>query len=390
MQKSLKSLYQVPSSLKPDDYHHQPNVVRAAAKVLRKFMEYEDVLCCAEMQSGKTEVVRRLIYLIQKYNQDIRKLQVDIDRFNIHLILCASSTNLKSQLRKKLPEIRHQIYHLNDINRIIKDRYENESLLTMMSDASLIVFDECHADAETGKIIDKFRTMIDSIARKNRTSYHRLYISATPYEMVMARYPKVVLDPGPNYYGLVQIFQSSIPLIFQAKDLSDPEECRDLFREIVVCNYYYLFRLPNRKISTDKMMENIEAQFRKHKTKINSYLYDMGTKININEILDSPPTKPTVIYLKDKLRMGEHLNTEYVYLVHDDPNNTYAHTTAQSLLGRCCGYYKKSHQTIIYCDYEKAYQHYLWIKNKYHIDYLPSAAKYIKKDGSGTKNSCIY
>ncbi len=111
---------------------------------------------------------------------------------------------------------------------------------------------------------------------------------------------------------------------------------------------------------------------------------------NINDLLSLQPGKPTIIYLKDKLRMGEYLNTEHVYLVHDDPNNTYTHTTAQSLVGRCCGYHKKHHKTIIYCDYEKAIQHYNWIEHNYDVNYIPVNAKYIKKDGSGTKSKCIY
>ena len=115
----------------------------------------------------------------------------------------------------------------------------------------------------------------------------------------------------------------------------------------------------------------------------------MNYHSNINELLNEKPVKPTVIFLKDKLRMGEYLNTEFIYLVHDDPSNMYTHTTAQSLIGRCCGYHKKSHCTIIYCDYEKAHQHYIWIENDYNIDYIPSNAKYIKKNGE-LRDICIY
>ena len=137
-------------------------------------------------------------------------------------------------------------------------------------------------------------------------------------------------------------------------------------------------------------MLNIEKQFKLHGSGLDTYIYDMNYKGNINELLDIKPTKPTLIYLKDKLRMGEYLNTEYVYLVHDDPTNNYTHTTAQSLIGRCCGYNKQSHNTIIYCDYEKAWQHYRWIINNYDIDHIPTNSKYILKNKTGTKNICIY
>jgi len=137
-------------------------------------------------------------------------------------------------------------------------------------------------------------------------------------------------------------------------------------------------------------MLNIENEFKKRKFKLDTYIYDMSYRSNINDLLNNAPEKPTVIYLKHKLRMGEHLNTEHVYLVHDDPNNIYTHTTTQSLLGRCCGYHKQSHQTMIYCDYRKAYEHYQWIKSNYSIEKIPAHAKYINHRAGKTKDKCIY
>nr|QZX42923.1 dead helicase [Mimivirus sp.] len=115
----------------------------------------------------------------------------------------------------------------------------------------------------------------------------------------------------------------------------------------------------------------------------------MSYKNNINELIDNKPCKPTIIFIKDKLRLGEYLNTKYVYVVHDDPNNMYTHTTAQSLLGRCCGYGKANHKTIIYCDHNKAYEHYIWIINDYDVEHIPRHAKYITKNNT-IKQICIY
>ena len=170
----------------------------------------------------------------------------------------------------------------------------------------------------------------------------------------------------------------------------DNEECKKLFSEIDICNYYYIFRLPGQKNVDDIMMCNIESQFQKYKIKIATISYDMYYKQSINNLLDNKPIIPTIIYIKDKLRMGEYLNTKYIYLVHDDPNNTYTHTTAQSLVGRCCGYNKKLHQVIIYCDYNKIEQHYKWIKNNYDIENIPKDAKYIKKTTREIKDICYY
>jgi hypothetical protein len=398
MTKKYKFLYKTPSDISNTDYHHKPNVVDCAANIIIKLIEYNEVVTVAEMQSGKTDVMKRLIYMVKNYNSGIKDLGIEIEKFNIYLVICASSIGLKNQLKTKLPEIKHRVYHLPDIKNFVNDVYGNESLLTMMSDSSLIIFDECHCDAECQKLVDLFRNALDKLAKENKTQYHKVGFSATAYEQILAGYPKVILKPSENYYGMRQIFGSLkknsnneiIPVIFQAKKISDPVECTKLFLEIGVLNYYYIFRLPGIKNCEDTIILNIEKEFKKRGAKISTYIYDMNYRGNINDLLDKKPLKPIVIYLKDKLRMGEYLNTKYVYVVHDDPNNTFTHTTAQSLLGRCCGYDKQSHHTIIYCDFEKAYQHYKWIINGYDIAHIPYDAKYIKKSTRETKEICIY
>lgn len=395
MSNKLKFLYDIPKSLKDNDYHHRKNIVDAGAKILKKLMTYDEVLCCAEMQSGKSDVMKRLVYVINNFNDKLKKNGIQIDRNNIYLIICTSSVNLKTQLKTKISEIKHRIYHLNDINTFIKNINENESLLRIMADSSLIIFDECHCDVEQKKLIDVFRSILEKISKENKTIHHKVGFSSTPYEQTIAKFPKVIMYPGNDYYGIKDMFKSwkkdgAIPIIFQAKLLYDPNECEELFTEILVCDYYYIFRLPGKKELEDIFILNIEREFKKRNSRIDTFIYDMSYQGDINDILNSKPTKPTIIYIKDKLRMGEHLNTKYVYLVHDDPNNTYAHTTAQSLLGRCCGYNKKSHKTIIYCDYAKAYQHYQWVIHDYNIKYIPEDAKYIKKNSFQTKDICIY
>ena len=387
-----KFLYKVPEDKTNKDYHHNDNIVKAAANIFKKLTKYDEVLTAAEMQSGKTDVMKRIIYIVQKYNDSIKELGINIDKHNIYLIICASSLNLKNQLREKLPEIKHRIYHLNDVSTFLKNSFEYESLFISMADSSLIIFDECHCDAEIGKLIDKFRNNIDKIAKENKTTYHKIGFSASPYEQIISKFSKVIMQPGKGYYGLKQMFKSynNIPLIFQAKNLSDENECDNLFNEIIICNYYYIFRLPPSKTNQDIVMCNIEKQFKKSKSNLDTYIYDMNHKTNINELLSTKPSKPIVIYLKDKLRMGEYLNTKNVYMVHDDPNNMYTHTTIQSLIGRCCGYNKEVHQTIIYCDLEKAWQHYQWIKHGYDIKHIPSECKYVMKNKKRNKNKCIY
>lgn len=388
--KLSKFLFKTPSETTSTDYHHQPNIVKAGAAIMKKFRTSQEVVVLAEMQSGKTEVMRRMIYLVNNHNEELHRMNVTIDRFNVWVVLSASSIQLKEQLQTKLPEIKHNIYHLTDINSMLKNLAESDSILTQMSDSGLVIFDECHCDAEIGKIIDKFRQMLGRIARQNETSYYILSSSASPYEQLNVAYPKVIMRPGSDYYGLRQMFEAKIPIVFPSKKLADPTQCLELFTEIEICCFYYIFRLADRKDDSDQMITNIETEFRKRGVGIDSFIYDMSYRGNINEIIQTQPNKPVVIYLKDKLRMGEYLDTTYVYVVHDDPCNCYTHTTIQSLLGRCCGYNKKANKTIIYCDYEKALEHYEWIKNDYDLRSIPSHAKYVSKTYNGNKDICIY
>ena len=399
MPNKYKFLYNIPDTILSGEYHHNENIVNTVVNIIKKLRKYDEVVTVAEMQSGKTDVMKRLIYVINNYNDKIRNINIDISKYNIYLIICASSINLKNQLKTKLPEIKNKVYHLNDIYNIKKNIFEHEYLLTIMADSSLIIFDECHCDAEQRGLIDEFRDLLIKYSKMNKTQFHTVGFSATPYEQVIANYPKIIMKPDKDYYGIVQMFNSwkpsktnkeKVPTIFQAKNLLEPIECEILFTEIEICDFYYIFRLPGKKNSEETVIHNIEKEFKKRGAKLDSYVYDMNYRGNINELLDVKPIKPTIIYLKDKLRMGEYLNTEYIYLVHDDPNNTHTHTTAQSLVGRCCGYNKESHRTIIYCDYQKALQHCKWIENDYDIEYIPSNAKYINKKTGETKYGCIY
>lgn len=380
-----------PKNVGKGEYHHNKNIVRAGEKIFKKLEKYDEVVCCAEMQSGKTDVMKRLIYVIGNYGEKLKKMGIDIVEYNVYVVLCTSSINLKKQLQAKLPEIHNKVYHLNNIQTIVKNTWENSYLLTTMADSSLIIFDECHCDVEHKKLIDKYRSLLEYTAKKNNTFFHKIGFSASPYEQIVAKYPKVIMKPAKEYFGICQMFDSSNtdrPMIFQAKKLYKLRECKALLKEIDIGNFYYIFRLPGIKNLEHDMMLNLEKEF-SSVSKFDSYIYDMSYRGNINDLLSERPKKPTIIYLKDKLRMGEYLDTKYVHIAHDNPKSNHTHTTAQSLLGRCCGYNKKKHHTIIYCDIEKAKQHYEWVKNKYSIEYVPRDAKYVKVSKE-TRSNCIY
>ena len=213
-------LYNIPSSISNSEYHHNKNIVKASASIFKKFKKHDEVVAISEMQAGKTELMKRMIYTVRNYNSQLRNMNIEIDKYNVYVILCASSRDLKHQLKEKLPEIKRKIYYLNDIMKYLKNSYEYECDLIPMADSSLIIFDESHCDAETNKIMDKFRKIIDRLAKQNKTKYFKLSCSATPYEQIIADYPKVIMKPGPNYYGIQNMFTNLDPIvIFPSKKL---------------------------------------------------------------------------------------------------------------------------------------------------------------------------
>lgn len=371
-----------------DAYHHGTEIVKTVANVIKKFVEHTDVLITAEMQSGKTDCMRRMLYVINNHNQDLQEMGIHIERYNVYVILCASSINLKLQLKTKLPEIPTKIFHLNDIIKFLSNPYEYSSLFVRMATDSLVIFDESHCDAEVGKTIDRLRKKLNEISEEYSTDYYKLATSATPYEQVYAGYAKVIMKPASGYYGLQQMFKQKN--VVQSMNLENATECNQLFKSINLTNRYYIFRLPSSKEQEVLMMKNVETHFKKSKRGSDSYIYDMNYRDNINNLINHRPKKPTIIYLRDKLRMGEYLNTRYVHLVHDNPDVTYSHTVVQSLIGRCCGYGKMENGTLIYCDYEKAYQHYQWIKSGYRTKKIPMSTRYINRSQAATKEICIY
>lgn len=375
-------------------YVDESNIITTVTKLFRKLKNNFEVLCCAEMQSGKSEVMRRIAHLIKIYPKEISSyLKYDIDITKVFIIISTSSVGLKTQLQSHIPHIAKHIYHINDINSMIESRGQFEitgrHTLIDMSMNSLIIFDECHADVELNSIIAKLRYKLDTINKIPTDRYKIIGFSATPYEQIYYGVDKVIMQPGDNYYGVKKMYK--LKKIHQAYDLSVIDNIYELFLSNFIGNLYYVFRLPADKKITDSWINNIRNTFidineclYKKTVSVDTYIYDKDDNYDINvNLLNNRPTNPTFIFLKDKMRMGCYLNTKYIVLVHDDPVNQFAHTTVQSLLGRCCGYDKLNHSVEIYCDKNQADEHYEWIRNNFHRENIPSKVKYLKK-------SCIY
>lgn len=381
-----------PKNIQQNDYHHTINIINAVDEVFKNLTlkTHNEVIVCAEMQSGKTEVMKRIIYVVQKHNQELRNIGIHID--NIFVILCVSSKSLKEQLKKDIGCIDNHIFHLNDLLKLT----DKKSLLfkkyfPLMSSNCIILFDECHCDLAKNAIVDKFRNSVAIASNKNRSHFYKVGFSATPYEQIVTHLPIVRVKPGNEYYGVTCMIQ--LKRVFQAQDLCKKRNCVNFWEVIEPGNFYYLFRLPEKKLAkVDYVYYLCEAFEEIHQIPYNVVMYDMSFKEDINSLLNHSPEEPTFVFVKEKLRVGEHLNTEYVHIAYDRPCNQFTHTTAQSFIGRCCGYGKKEHGVYVYCDLEKVKEHAECVSNGYSEKSLPSKLKNIKY-AKGTRilsSKCLY
>lgn len=375
-------LYNIPDDYDKNDNSYKKNVVNAAAEVIYKLRKYQEIIVIAEMQSGKSEVIKRIGDIINHSYSKLARLGINIIPRNYFVVICASSICLKNQHQKKLAEIGYTILHLNDLSQIINNRVKYFRILDKLITESIIVFDECHCDAETGFMIDRFRLLLEEQRCIKKTNYKVIGFSATPYNHVYNSYPTVIMQPGRDYYGIrdmIDSLETDDPVLFQAKNLTERKQVKELLNEINIDKFYYIIRLHKTESDNLLIINNIESRLKKMGIRFESFIYDSRYKSSINSIVSISPTVPTLIYLKNKLRMGEYLDTRYVYLVHDYPKNKYTYTTIQSLLGRCCGYSKKKDYVFIFCDLEKAYEHYYWVINDYQHKYLPGNSKKTKE-----------
>ena len=83
-----------------------------------------------------------------------------------------------------------------------------------------------------------------------------------------------------------------------------------------------------------------------------------------------------IIWIYNSLRAGKQLNTEHIGFIHDT-YSTNTDTTAQSLLGRICGYNKESHGVNCYVDLKSAERMLVWIKYNYDKGFIPIKSKNI-------------
>jgi hypothetical protein len=377
-------------------YHQKKHIKETSKQIIEYFIHFNELILLAQMQSGKSDVIKRIIELFnnnKEYFEKILKIE------NIFIIILASDTGLKQNSQKEFYNFisYDHILHIDDVNTITeylinpKKKYKMFSNLKQLVSAiksnCLIIVDEAHSDQEVKSTMDNFRKALNIEFNNFTNTIKYLNVSATAYEHILTTMPKVILKPTSDYYGLRKMLESE--KVYQSYELTIYDEYIK-FIDDLLCKSE-LAKLPKQYIIV-RVQSDAKEQMVRHNIKLypktKDFLiesYNMSSKNDINDILKIVPTNTTFIIIKGRLTKGHRIIKENIMAVSDTPNNGHTHTTVQGLIGRMCGY-NANPNALIYCDIEKVMDHYEWIKSGYNDKNIP-LAKYIMKSGEIKKSS---
>jgi hypothetical protein len=365
------------------------NQFAIAKEIMIKFSNNQCkwIILQAQTQCGKTGVIRQLADYINN-NEIMTQLNI-ISTRNIFCIMGMNDNELKQQTINRMPD-NTIVLHNSDIRSLLSRFHKGEpdaiDLIWKMKNKSLITIDESHYAQNKNSQIHKLLQVLnvspngDMVLNNN---IHILSVSATSMSESAnnSSYKQsVILTPGNRYYGIADIFDNN--KIFQARNLNESVNINHLANIIVGksinTNGYFIIRLTGMRIKQLKIRNGI-SQILINKnidTNIIDYCMSNIDLLNINDILNIVPEKPTIIYIKNRLRAGVSINTDNIMVLYDSYKSS-CDVVSQSLLGRLCGY-NRNGICEVYCNKINAHKYLLWVNNDFNINFIPTGSKNIK------------
>jgi hypothetical protein len=308
----------------------------------------------AQMQSGKTDT-----YTLAAC-ECVRIGLID----NIMIICGSPDLELKKDLIKKVNYFIHTTYnhYLEDVIKMNRD--ERDLLIEKISKnyqiiwgtelkkmnginptRTLFILEESHFGQSKNMMMDNFLKKVGICANGDRELLQRyqnlvISVSATGFSEISNMVhnnnhcKKIVrLKPGKKYVGIKQFLERGKIKGFKCSFKALEKACSN--------NYgrpgYGLVRMKNKDI---KKAEEIAKM---HGYKV---LYfdsdnkrDDNTFISSLDELEKEPEEPTIIFLKDKCRMGKEVPKEHIVFCIETAKSSKTDTLLQGLIGRMCGYY---------------------------------------------------
>jgi len=223
---------------------------------------------------------------------------------------------------------------------------------------TLYIIDESHFGQTKDMMLDScFERMKiylngsgDTLQKNNN---YLLTISATGFSEITnilldnSKFKKIVtLEPGAGYYGIEQMYHADKIKPFKLEDF------KHILSQYIRYNLYLIVRA---RKQTPEMVQIIKDNF---PTMLIKYCDSIASRdaedtiLNLDE-LRTAPNQLTVIFIKDRFRMGQRLHKDYICCCIETSKSPKTDTIVQGLLGRMCGY--SCHDATVYIS-QKVFQ----------------------------------
>ena len=321
-----------------------PQEIEAAANVIVAFMSVTYVILFALMQSGKTNTFK-LVGCEMKRQGRINHIVIFTGNREVQLRTQTSdNTEFIESYKQYLTENQIQVNELEfeSITNIQVLAGQDLKGYKQKTGITLYIWDESHYGQTDDQQVDKFLAKIGMQANGEMSNGNFiLSVSATPFaelsDFVHSNQPKQIvrLIPSPHYISI-----EKLKAINKLKTTSDPNKT---LREIVrapCAPGYGLIRATEKKQVEMSRIAIAEGW--------DIIKFDMDNDLeDINNILYVLPSKPTIIFIKGKCRMGKRIiKTHLLFGMETSKSKT--DTLLQGLLGRWCGYVSHPFNAPIY------------------------------------------
>lgn len=342
------------------------NKMHGDTELYRKAM-----LLMAEMQSGKSATFLNVVFII-KHNGWIHQT-LGIRNILILLTMCdnelldqiredsISKVGGKKFLEKTWPKV--HICHGQNVKTTI-DRMEKTN--------ALIIIDECDYAQDINQKPDEVLKHFNVInngekAPLKNNNVYSLNVSATPMsELVMTRHNErksvFFLKSTDDYYSISKMLSRG--KVHDAYDiLENPEKFKVLIKDTIEAQRskkYIVVRASTRRYKqTIELFNEICEENDMNVIELNQ---ESASELDFNESM--VPEKHTIVVIKRFWTAGKQMDSKNVALVFDYiTDNTRADTCIQSLIGRCCGYFKEAHKVEIYSSIEMAKEYETFVQS---------------------------
>ncbi len=346
----------------------------------KKYNHYRCNMICSDTQAGKTAVAGNIIFLLKRYD-NLRKY-IGLDFNNSIYATPMNDIKNKAQISGDLIQY---AYSREDNNTLLRkgDIYHNSDMKKNINPSgvvyknSVVFMDESHLASNINNINNIFLLSyginLNGTAKMAENNVFLFTISATLYEErisnILYKNKNIInLLTGDGFRGIEYFFKNK--LLRPSFYLNNEDNIQKFKYELNTFNKkigYYIIRISNRIKDIEKLVPD----------GFDYITYYQKDKKNINYIIDELPPKPTIVFVKDKMKQAFQLRKENVVMMFDRAtkinNKNRTHFTTQSFVGRASGYH--NFDIIIYTNLDDVTNQISYLKNKNNIPKTKNTTK---------------